>query len=105
VYFPDEYEIPEARSSRIESSTAYALKVYPFPASDLLVVTWPALPESADAQIQVFDLLGRQYLSQSVGAKETRQVLGLANLPEGVYFLAISDKGKIGYRAKFTVQH
>jgi hypothetical protein len=105
VYFPDEYEIPEARSSRIESSTAYALKVYPVPASDLLVVTWPALPESADAQIQVFDLLGRQYLSQSVGAKETRQVLGLANLPEGVYFLAISDKGKIGYRAKFTVQH
>jgi hypothetical protein len=68
-------------------------------------VTWPALPGSADGQIQVFDLLGRQHLSQAIGAKETNRVLDVANLLEGVYFLVISDKSKVVHRAKFTVQH
>ena len=105
VYFPDEYDISEERSTPMERVATEALKVYPVPASNQLVVTWPALPESADAQIQVFDLLGRQHLSQLVGAKETNQVLHVANLPEGVYFLVISDQGKVAHRAKFTVQH
>ncbi|MCW5922870.1 MAG: T9SS type A sorting domain-containing protein [Saprospiraceae bacterium] len=70
-----------------------------------MVVTWPALSASADAQIQVVDLLGRQHLSQPIGAKEVNRVLGVANLPEGVYFLVIRDKGKVAHRAKFIVQH
>lgn len=105
VYFPDEYEIIEERSSLTERVATDVLKIYPIPASDQLVVTWPTLPESSDAQIQVFDLLGRQHISQAIGAKETNRVLGVANLPEGVYFLVISDKGKVSHRAKFTVQH
>ena len=105
VYFPDEYEILDERSNPTERITTEALKVYPVPASDQLVVTWPSLSESTDAQIQVFDLLGRPHLSQSVGARESNRVLGVVNLPEGVYFLVISDKGKVAHRAKFTVQH
>jgi hypothetical protein len=105
VYFPDEYEITEERSSPTGRVATDVLKIYPVPASDQLVVTWPTLPESADAQIQVFDLLGRQHLSQPIGAKEINRVLGVANLPEGVYFLVIRDKGKVAHRAKFTVQH
>lgn len=105
VYFPDEYDFPEERNITAERVVKETLKVYPIPTSDRLIVTWPALPESADAQIQVFDLLGRQHLSQVLGAKETNRVLGVANLPEGVYFLVISDKGKVAHRAKFTVQH
>jgi len=105
VYFPDEYEIMEERSSPTERVATDGLKIYPVPASDQLVVTWPTLPESADAQIQVFDLLGRQHLSQPIGTKEINRVLGVANLPEGVYFLVIRDKGKVAHRAKFIVQH
>jgi Pregnancy-associated plasma protein-A/Secretion system C-terminal sorting domain len=105
VYFPDEYEIMEERSLPIEYLSTETLKVYPVPASDQLVANWPTLPESADAQLQVFDLLGRQHLSQAIGARETNRVLGVANLPEGVYFLVISNTGKVAHRAKFTVQH
>ena len=104
VYFPDEYDIAEERSNPAERISTEALKVYPVPAADQLIVTWPVLPENADAQIQVFDLLGKQHLSQSIGT-ETSRVLGMANLPEGVYFLVISDKDKVAYRTKFTIQH
>lgn len=105
VYYPDEYDISEERSSLTVRGGIDALKIYPVPASDQLVVTWPTLPESANAQILIFDLLGRQHFSQSIGAKETNRVLGVANLPEGVYFLVISDKGKVVHRNKFIVQH
>lgn len=106
VYFPDEYDIIlEERSSPTERVATGGLKIYPVPTSDQLVLTWPTLPESADAQIQVVDLLGRQHLSQPIGAKEVNRVLGVANLPEGVYFLVIRDKGKVAHRAKFIVQH
>jgi secreted trypsin-like serine protease len=105
VYFPDEYEITEERSSPTERIATDALKIYPVPASDQLVVTWPHLQESADAQIQVFDLLGRSHLSAPLGAKETTRILSVASLPNGVYFLTVSDKGKVAYRTKFIVQH
>jgi hypothetical protein len=71
VYFPDEYDITDERSNPTVRIATDALKIYPVPASAQLVVTWPALPGSADGQIQVFDLLGRQHLSQAIGAKET----------------------------------
>ena len=105
VYFPDEYDITEERTSPIERVAMEALKVYPVPASDQLGVSWPTLQEGSDAQLQVFDLLGRSHLSVSLGAKETTRTLNVANLPEGVYFLIVSDKGKVAHRAKFTVQH
>jgi|GEM_PF-844998 len=105
VYFPDEYDIAEERNRQIEHFATETLKVYPVPASDQLVVVWPTLPERADAQLQVFDLLGRSYLNASLGTKETTRTLHVANLPEGVYFLIVSDKGKVVHRAKFTVQH
>jgi hypothetical protein len=56
VYFPDEYEIMEERSSPTGHIATDVLKIYPVPASDQLVVAWPDLPESADAQIRIFDL-------------------------------------------------
>lgn len=105
VYFPDEYAFTEERNSPIERVATEIMRVYPVPASDQLVVTWPTLPESADAQLQVFDLLGRSQLSESIGAKETTRTFSVANMPQGVYFLVVSDKGKVAHRTKFTVQH
>jgi len=105
VYYPDEYDITEERSNPVERIATGVLKVYPVPARDQLVVTWPTLPEGSDAQLQVFDLLGRSQLSESLIAKETTRTFNVANLPEGVYFLVVSDKGKVAHRTKFTVQH
>lgn len=105
VYFPDEYDIPRERSNSAASAATDGLKIHPVPTSDQLFLTWPTLPESADAEIQVFDLLGTQRLSQTVGTEQISHILNVTNLPNGVYILTVNKKGKVIRRTKFMVQH
>ncbi len=105
VYYPDEYTFSEERIRPIEPVATDRLKAYPIPASDKLIVTWPSLQESNDAQIQIFDLLGRLLLSTSLDSKETARILQVTNLIDGNYFLIVSNKGKAVFRTKFTIKH
>jgi hypothetical protein len=59
----------------------------------------------SNPDLQVFDVLGRSCAYEDISTDDSQHLLNVSQLPNGVYFLIISDKGKPVHRAKFTVQH
>jgi bacillolysin len=67
------------------------IRLYPNPVSENLNLEFTT-EKTGEAQLQVFDLVGRQVLSEKIQAfsgKNQRQ-LGMSNLPGGQYFLRLN---------------
>lgn len=65
------------------------LQVYPNPAKDLLIVSYPTINKTP--LIEIFDLLGQRVLSQRMEHNE----LNIADLKKGLYHLVIRDGERI----------
>ncbi|MDX1911111.1 MAG: hypothetical protein SFV22_06490, partial [Saprospiraceae bacterium] len=110
-FYPDNiasgegYIIPEQPSLMEKSiQTGTTIRVFPVPANTLLTVIWPSLPVESDARILVYDILGQQQIDEPIASNETHQMLETGELPIGVYFLIISDRGKPLYQTNFSIQ-
>ena len=105
-YYPEAYEFGEERliPSQPGSTGLSDIRLYPVPASSILLATWPALKSDADATLQVFDLLGNKSLEHRLSPQDTQRTLELEKFQAGVYVLVITDHGKPVYRTKFNVQ-
>ena len=66
--------------------------VYPNPVSDLLYISNSA--HKADDQIFVYDLMGRQVISQNTKTSS----IDMSQLPDGVYLIKASSAGDLSFR-------
>jgi hypothetical protein len=57
--------------------------------------TIPAILTHLDVSIQLFDVFGRQWMQTSAYKSENtlEETLNISNLPKGVYFVRIIEKG------------
>ena len=68
----------------------------PNPVNDLLVVNWSSLDIS---QIRVFDVQGKELISQPVGKDANNLELSISQLNSGVYLILLqSDNGLVYQR-------
>ncbi len=83
------------------------LSVYPNPASGPFTVVLPELPEGAQAQLWITDLMGRSLdLSQYVGDGQQQIELNrrALNLPAGVYILNTRTEGEKVHAARIILK-
>lgn len=107
-FYPDPIQPIEPRSKPLVEGADYqdqALRIFPVPATSRLSVSWPLLPEGTDAHLTVCDIFGKPLMKERVQPLPNQRTLEVGQLPVGVYFLMLSDKGQPTYRAKFTIQH
>ena len=68
------------------------ISIYPNPVDDILSIE----TETQIDEIAIYDIYGRQALSQRVNKSTSQQVVDVANLKAGVYFIKIkTDKENI----------
>ncbi len=106
-FYPDPIQPIEPRSRpTVEETSSHdqALLVFPVPATSMLSVFWPLLSEGADAHLTVYDIFGKPLMKKQMQPLQNQCTLEVSQLPVGVYFLMLSDKGQPIYRTKFTVQ-
>lgn len=95
--------------SQISTSTRDALRVndlklYPNPASEQITVSMN-LPEATNLEAQVFDLLGRNVVSNRLGnlpGGDQQFTLNTSDLSPGVYSLRLTD-GRASQSLKFVI--
>lgn len=107
-FYPDPIQPIEPRNRPAVEGTDsqdQALRVFPVPATSMLSVSWPLFSEGADAHLTVCDIFGKPLMKKQVQLRQNQHTLEVGQLPVGVYFLILSDKGKAIHRTKFTVQH
>lgn len=80
-----------------EIETSGTIRVYPNPAQDYFIVS---MTDIADAELQVFDLLGKKVLIKNLHQHETR--ISIQDLPAGVYLVQIRAQDKI-YQEKVSI--
>lgn len=66
-FYPEVYEFGEERGIAAKATTQESIKVFPVPATNTLMVTWPIFPPDANADLQVFDMLGRSRIQANLG--------------------------------------
>ena len=66
-FYPEAYEVGEERGIAAKATTQESIKVFPVPATNTLMVTWPIFPPDANADLQVFDMLGRSRIQANLG--------------------------------------
>jgi hypothetical protein len=104
-FYPEAYEFGEERSISAKPTVKEDIQLFPVPAANSLAVSWPPMQPGSNPDLQVFDVLGRSCAYEDISTDDSQHLLNVSQLPNGVYFLIISDKGKPVHRAKFTVQH
>jgi hypothetical protein len=85
-----------------EEALSQSLHIFPNPASGHVQLTWET-PLSGNGNVLLWDLTGRQILSQSVGTGTTQIIVPLPALPQGAYFLELRTPDFRG-RRKLIVQ-
>lgn len=87
---------PESTSpdERNEPATPAGIKTSPNPFKDQLMVQLPSNNSTLESRVQLFDLLGKQYLNLQVPADQQELLLPTATLAPGIYFLHVERAGK-----------
>lgn len=81
------YNVNFSLKSAIASISADNIKVYPNPANDYIYIK-NTHKDFQTQQVQLFDLLGKQLLSQNVN--ESIHRLEISSLPKGIYILKVN---------------
>jgi hypothetical protein len=72
--------------SSVDLEHDYKLKLYPNPASDMVVMEWDGMDRT---EFEVFDIMGRQI--EKMHAYGGRKFLDVSNLEAGIYFIRINQ--------------
>ncbi len=80
--------------------TNYNLIVFPNPAKEEMTITGYTLQNSQPAQLKIFDVIGKEVLSQSI-ANLKSHILNLNSISSGVYYLQLNN-GKHTSTARFV---
>jgi len=107
-FAPDSLLFVEERSQPVEKqkTTLLAeLKVVPVPASEVVTISWPPLALESDARLLVYDMQGIVLINTRVQPSEHQRNIRVAQWPNGLYIVALADKGKLLYQSKFHIQH
>lgn len=106
-FYPEGMEgVADRGAQRISTGAKVsALALTPVPATDQVFAAWPALGPDAQARLWVYDLLGKKMADIPVGPSQTQQDLDVSQWPNGLYLVALSNKGKVVHQSKFSVQH
>ncbi len=80
------------------------MKVYPNPASDLLFVSFDK-ELAAESVVQLIDNYGRMVKNTKVFAHISALEMSISDLPEGIYFVRLIQKGAYSRAAKVLVMH
>ena len=105
-FYPDTINLGGGSSSQPGSSyrKAALVNIFPVPANSEISVSWPILHADSGARLLVYDIYGRLQIQEHILPLETDRILKTGQLPDGVYFLIISDDGKPVHKGKFTIQ-
>ncbi len=88
VTYDDDFVPPD----NISENKAVKIRVYPNPVEDVLFLATELHVE----EIAIYDIYGRQALSQQVNKSTSQQVINVAELNSGVYFLkTLTNEGEI----------
>jgi hypothetical protein len=104
-FYPESYEFGKDRGFSAKPTSKEDIKLYPVPANQSLVVTWPSMQTDGSFTLQIIDILGRNRFQEDISATESHYNLDVNQLPNGIYCLVIGNKDKLIHKAKFTVQH
>lgn len=80
--------------------TSAQVRMYPNPVVDRVMLKWENL-YLANAQIEVFDLMGHQVGSQTIYNSAEAEI-NVSNLPAGMYSITIHKAGKTLYTDRFS---
>lgn len=89
------YKKPSAITEQIISEKAKTLRIYPNPASALVVLDFAARSKEA-VQVEVYDVSGRLVLSHNYNAASNKQsgyTLDISALQPGAYFISAKQEG------------
>lgn len=91
--FPEDIDCPAAPLNIKNSSEEEFVKVFPNPVNSILTIE----TSLQDSETKIFDILGNKLSSEEL---DYRKQLDVSQLPKGIYFLQLQEKGKI-YTSKF----
>lgn len=80
------------------------MRVFPNPATGIARIEWGS-PTSGACQLQVFNLTGQLMRTETIKEGATTFSLPVGELPNGHYFLHVSDSSRNLYRQKLAILH
>jgi hypothetical protein len=86
-------------STGIEDNQEYLIRIYPVPASESLTLSWD--DNFNRLNLEVYDLAGKQVISQTVENSET---IRIDHLPGGIYFFKLSDQQTLIHSGKLSIE-
>jgi len=89
---PEEVDSACVYLSTDEINIQHAFSIYPNPASATITISTPTTPEK-NTFMTIFNISGRAISSRQITEKQT--VVDLAGLPQGVYFVRVTDESKV----------
>ena len=79
------------------------LFVYPNPTSGQLFITYEAVPNETQADVQIFDLVGRMVFYTKLDFSINPLSINVSDLPSGIYNLVFTIKDKLSIAQKIVV--
>ena len=93
----------QSTNTRLSDAMA-ALKVYPNPANDFLVVEFGEL-YGTTGSVEVYDLVGKRiYAESGINLRESYTELDVSSIKEGVYLLKLTDQAGEAHLGKFIIR-
>ncbi|MCO6490072.1 MAG: fibronectin type III domain-containing protein [Phaeodactylibacter sp.] len=101
-----DFRTPPRSGLRIRPGTTTPAAAYPNPADQRLNLRIPAMADGQPAVLKAFDARGRLLLETAFTAYQGQaEILDVADLPDGMYFLAVESNGQRLMEEKVMVAH
>lgn len=81
----------------------YTIKISPNPASEWISTTFPENLAAGKVELFIYDLFGRQVLSEKVYPENRLVSLNVSDLPSGVYLIKGHDSRNQAMKGKFVI--
>ncbi|MEI7595238.1 MAG: T9SS type A sorting domain-containing protein [Bacteroidota bacterium] len=85
-----------------EAEAAFAVNIYPNPASDILNIDFDERP-SEEITVIIFDINAKEVMQQSLGSSENSNILDISGLTSGMYHICIRSNSAILYSNRINI--
>jgi hypothetical protein len=86
-----------------EISDNIKILIYPNPAHDWIILE-PSKSLTEAAELQLYNILGKKVLSQTLNPLQEKYNVDVSGLAEGMYIIKVLEKGSTLFNGKLVVQ-
>jgi hypothetical protein len=80
------------------------IKILPNPANEWITLSFPDILTNGKVELSIYDLLGRQVLSEKVYPENRLVSLNVSDLPSGIYLIETYDSRNQVMKGKFIIK-